>query len=199
MSDDVGRLVGEAVSAWLAATDEASYEQVTEALLAAYDLDEDALVTRGLAMLTSADVAERAVGCDVVGLVAEVREDWRATAATSVIELAGSEDDPDVLSSVARALGNCADVRAVPVLSRLAAHPDADIRFAVTVALPFVMDDDATGLAVDTLLVLASDYEDDIREWALFGVGSMGHVDSRAIRNALRAGLDDSCEEGQGT
>jgi hypothetical protein len=195
MPDDVERLVGEAVVAWRASTDEASYEQVTDALLTARDLDEDALATRGLAMLTSADVAERAVGCDAVGLVAEVREDWADTVATSVIELAGIEDEPDVLSSVARALGNCADVRAVPVLCRLAAHPDADIRFAVTGALPFVMYDDATGLAVDTLLELAGDSEHDIREWALFGVGSMGHVDSRAIREALRMGLEDPCEE----
>jgi HEAT repeat protein len=195
VSDDVERLVGEAVAVWRAATEVAGYEQVTSALVAACELDEDALVKRGLAMLTSTDVAERAVGCDAAGLVAEVRGDWQAAVATSVIDLANRDDDPDVLSSVAGALKRCADVRAVPVLVRLAAHPDADIRFAATSALPFVMDEDTTGLAVDTLLALVRDTEDDIREWALFGVGSMGHVDSNAIREALRAGLEDPCEE----
>jgi hypothetical protein len=195
MSDDVERLLREAIVAWQAATNESGYERVTDALLAARELDEDALATRGLAMLTSADVAERAVGCDSVGLIAEVRNDWRDIVTTSVLALAHRDDDANVLWSVAGALGRCADVRAVPVLCGLARHEDADIRYAVTGALPFVMDDDATRLAVDTLLVLAGDTEDDIREWALFGLGSMGHLDSKAIREALRAGLEDSCEE----
>lgn len=194
MADDVEHLVAEAVAAWRAATDEASYEQVTDALLAAREHDADTLVTRGLGMLTSVEVAERAVGCDSVGLVAEVREDWRDIVTTSVLELASRDVDTNVLWSVAAALGRCADVRAVQVLCDLAVHEDPDIRFAVAHALPFVMDDDASGQAVDTLLVLASDDEDDIREWGLFGVGSLGHVDSKAIREALRMGLEDPCE-----
>ena len=197
MSEVVEGLFGEAIVAWRDASDEASYQRVTDLLLAARDLDADALVTHGLAMLGSADVAERAVGCDAVGLVAEVRTDWQGTVATSVIELADTNDDANVAWSVAQALGRCGDVRAVPVLSRMAAHTDPDVRFAVTSALPFVMDNDATGLAVDTLLALAADAEDDIREWALFGLGSLGHVDSKAIRDALRRGLDDSCGDVQ--
>jgi len=126
--------------------------------------------------------------------VAEAREDWRDLVTTSVLELAARDDDANVLWSVAGALGRCADVRAVPVLCDLAGHEDADIRFAVTRALPFVMDDDPSGDAVDKLLELAGDAEDDIREWAMFGLGSLGFADSREIRLALRRGLDDPCE-----
>jgi hypothetical protein len=195
MPDDAERLVAEAVAAWQAATDDVSYERVTDALLAARDLNEDALATRGLAMLTAVDVAERAVGCDAVGLIAEVREDWRDAVVTSVLELADRDDNVDVLWSVVGALGRCADARAVPLLCQLAGHTDPDIRFGVAHALPFVMDDDPSGRAVDTLLALAGDAQDDIREWALFGIGSLGHIDSAAIRQALRLGLDDPCED----
>jgi hypothetical protein len=194
MSDDIEGLVGAAVVAWSAATDDVGYERVTDVLLAARELDPDALVRCALKMLSSAAAADRAVGCDAAGLVGEVREDWQEAVATAVLGLADGENDTDVLWSLVGALMRCPDVRAVPVLCHLATHADVDVRFGVAHALPFVMDDDLSGEAVETLLMMASDADDEVREWAIFGVGSMGHLDSRAIRRALRAGLDDPCE-----
>jgi HEAT repeat protein len=50
-------------------------------------------------------------------------------------------------------------------------------------------------LAVQTLLILTRDPDEDVRNWAVFGLGNLGDADSTEIRDALFARLNDSNEE----
>jgi hypothetical protein len=90
----------------------------------------------GTALLHSGDPAVRSAGCDLLGVAAGMHEGQREAAASALLALGESERDGDVRWSIARALGATADPRAVPLLARLADHPDPDVRFQVALSLP---------------------------------------------------------------
>ena len=50
-------------------------------------------------------------------------------------------------------------------------------------------------VAVQTLLPLTLDVDDDVRDWATFGIGALGKLDSPEIRDALVSRLNDSFED----
>ena len=64
---------------------------------------------------------------------------------------------------------------------------DAEVRLAVAHGLGL-----HAGVAgVATLMLLMGDVDDDVRDWATFGLGEMAEVDTEAVREALRARLAD--------
>jgi HEAT repeat protein len=71
-------------------------------------------------------------------------------------------------------------------------HPDAEIRFAVACALGAFANDPE---AIQVLIVLTRDADDDVRDWAVFGLGNLGDGDSVEIRDVLFCRLDDSNED----
>lgn len=80
------------------------------------------------------------------------------------------------------------------ILTSLAAHPSADVRYAVAVALP-----NSGGAMTSALLVLLmDDPDDDVRNWATFGLGSTAEDDSPQIREALLARTADAHDETRG-
>ena len=96
-----------------------------------------------------------------------------------------------VLSEVCVALGHLDDERAVPAVLALSGHPDAGVRFAVA----FALGGHKTCEAIDGLIALSSDTDDDVRNWSVFGIAQLIDADTPAIRAALRARLDDPSEE----
>ncbi|MGH2719681.1 MAG: HEAT repeat domain-containing protein, partial [Actinomycetota bacterium] len=66
-------------------------------------------------------------------------------------------------------------------------HPDERLRFAVACALPSCCSDDDTppDIAVDALLGLMEDDDEDVRDGATFGLGSQLDADSSVARDAL--------------
>jgi HEAT repeat protein len=130
--------------------------------------------------------AVRAVACDVLTFAAEkfgIDED----AATELIAVAEAEHDSDVLWSIVRALGATTDGRAAPVLIHLAHHPDPDIRFQVAMALPLVAPTADLRPITATLIELSNDVDEEIRDWATFGLGAQLTVDGLDVRSALWA------------
>jgi HEAT repeat protein len=92
------------------------------------------------------------------------------------------------LNSAVAALGHLDDARAVPLIAGFHTHPAAEIRFSVACALgPFPNDP----LSVETLLTLMKDTDDEVRDWATFGLGVLGDQDSLEIRDALHRKLKD--------
>ncbi|HEV2177211.1 MAG TPA: HEAT repeat domain-containing protein [Terriglobia bacterium] len=90
------------------------------------------------------------------------------------------------------ALGHLDNPLAIPLITEYRTHPSADIRFHVACALgSFPNDPRSAG----TLLVLAQDADEDVRDWATFGLGSLGDLDSPEIRDALFRRLSDSNED----
>jgi len=98
------------------------------------------------------------------------------------------DDAPSVLSSAAVGLGYRGDPRAVEPLSKLADHPDAEVRHGVVFGLLGYEDP----LAIESLIKLSRDEDEDVRDWATFGLGSQIEVDTPEIRQALADRLEDS-------
>jgi len=93
-----------------------------------------------------------------------------------------------VAQAAAWALAHLRGEVAVQVLIQLETHPDADIRRAVATGLAGSNDPEATL----TLLRLMEDAEDEVRNWATFGLGMRPIPDSPEIREAFRRRLADS-------
>jgi HEAT repeat protein len=92
-----------------------------------------------------------------------------------------------VLESLGFAFAHLDEPRGVGPMSAFADHPDERVRSAVVHALLGRTDD----VAVRTLLALSTDVDDEVRDWATFGLGALLRLDTPAIRDALVARLED--------
>jgi HEAT repeat protein len=70
---------------------------------------------------------------------------------------------------------------------KLVAHDDPDVRFGVAFALGGRTEPEA----IAALIWLTDDEEDEVRDWATFGLGRIGGCDTPEIRYAFRQRLDD--------
>ena len=137
--------------------------------------------------LTSDDPRTREVAADVLGSVASVDRPSAAAIADVLIRRLEVEQDAGVLDSVITALGHACDSRARAGVLKHAEHPDENVRFAVAWSLPALdLDDDS--LAV--LRRLSADPDEDVRDWATFGLAESEARDP-ATTEALAARTDD--------
>jgi HEAT repeat protein len=68
------------------------------------------------------------------------------------------------------------------------ANSDPDVRLAVATGMPGSPREDA----ITTLIELMDDVNDNVRDWATFGLGTQSDLDTSVIREALRKRLSDS-------
>jgi HEAT repeat protein len=116
---------------------------------------------------------------------------FRAEAYALITKMLEKEQDCLVLDSAIKGLGHLRDPSAAPLILRYQDHPDGDVRFAVAFALGCFPND---AQSVRGLLKLTSDSDADVRDWAVFGLGVLGDVDSPEIREALFRCLDDASQ-----
>lgn len=103
------------------------------------------------------------------------------------------DEDSLVVNSAAWALAHLGDERAVAALIEMRNCPDAGVRWAVARGVA----GSERPEAINTLIELMDDSNDDVRNWATFGLGAMftekdatgrlGRMDSGEIREALRS------------
>jgi HEAT repeat protein len=105
------------------------------------------------------------------------------------------EKDPLPLLSAVHALGHIGNPLAVPLVVKHRIHPSADVRFAVAFALGNFANDER---CVETLLALMRDIDEDVRDWATFGLGVQGNLDSDEIRKGLADRLTDTDRDVRG-
>jgi HEAT repeat protein len=86
------------------------------------------------------------------------------------------------LMSSIYALGHLGNPAVSPMIAKYVTRPDCDIRFAVTYALRCFPNEPAH---VACLLQLMQDSHNDVRDWATFGLGVQGDIDSPEIHEAL--------------
>jgi HEAT repeat protein len=141
---------------------------------------------------TSSEPLKRARGADVLAQIGRTVEhpqnSFPEDSYLVVSQLAMHEKDPLPLSSAIHALGHIGNSHALPLMIQNCSHEDGKVRFAVACALGNFADDPRT---VQALIVLMEDRDDDVRDWATFGLGVLGHTDSPEIRVALLKRAND--------
>ena len=150
--------------------------------------------------LSAPEPVGRTVGADVLS---QLRNQEGGTfveqSVNALVAAAEVEQEPSVLRSIAFALGHRASPSGRRMLFSLAQHPSERVRFAVATGLWAVaikdgdaVDDDPEAVSVH--LDLMRDPDNEVRNWAAFGLGTQLSADTPAIRAALRERLDDPDE-----
>jgi HEAT repeat protein len=101
------------------------------------------------------------------------------------------DENARVVSSAAWALSHIGGDAAISALIEMRNKSDSDVRWAVTCVLHGSQREDA----IATLIELMDDTDDNVRDWATFGLGTQCDVDSPQIRDALRMRLNDGFKE----
>jgi HEAT repeat protein len=137
----------------------------------------------------SADPKTRARAIDVLAQLGAGEPDERRPFLAGCVDRAIAalgDSDPLVVHSAAWALAHLKTDAAVTALLPLKGHDDPDIRHAVALGMVVNRPD-----VVQVLLELMRDADDNVRDWATFGLALMPECDSAEIRAALRERLHD--------
>lgn len=147
----------------------------------------------------------REMACCVLGRVLErppvEGESWPAALPDGVprlLELLQTDPNDEVRAGAAAGLGHQEAIAALPALCRAALDPSEDVRFDVAAALgcfgAWNWEDPEAAIHQDlvcqTLLRLMDDPDDDVRDWATFGMHQGGH-DTPEVRARFWKALDD--------
>jgi HEAT repeat protein len=151
---------------------------------------------RAAAWCKSDDPLMRGRGLDVLAQLGKTADhpvhSFPEDAYGVISELLQREKDLRPIESAIYALGHLDNIAAVPLIAAFHGHASADIRFSVACSLGSFPNDD---LSVETLLLLMEDSDEDVRDWATFGLGVQGDQDSPKIREALYCRLSDPNED----
>jgi len=136
---------------------------------------------------------ERAVGALVLTqhVIAPAQRYRTEECRDRLLPLLPIERDPAPLAAIIHGIGvlmrDLDDDRVSGLLAPFADHSTGDIRFSVACALGWLNDD----VAIRTLIALSADTDSDVRDWATFGLGTLGDNDTPEVRDALVANLND--------
>jgi HEAT repeat protein len=102
--------------------------------------------------------------------------------------------DSKVLNSALVAIGHTQDTNSTEGLDyiiKLETHPDANVRLGVVLAL-WGHEDSSS---INSMLSLTRDKDDNVRDWATTGIGSIIDADTPEIRHALWERVETEVEE----
>ena len=141
----------------------------------------------------STDAGDRATGANILGQLGWGEQHFREESIQILLPLL-DDQDPLVINCAAGALGYRVATSAIPGLLRHVPHSSSLVRFGVALGLSAFEDPGA----VEGLIILASDKDRDVRDWAVFGLGTQLDADSEEVRDTLRHALDDLDDEIRG-
>ena len=145
-----------------------------------------------VALLGSDHTVERTVGCNLLGALCNPDEEgWGPEVASAVVRMAETEGVPEVLWSVAEALRFAEDHRGLATLIGLAGHGDSRVRSQVAAALPSCEEGGDPELLARALMGLMEDPDEEVRDYATFGLGTLTHIDGPEVREAFVRRLSD--------
>lgn len=142
----------------------------------------------------SADAHERFVGASVLAQLGAPETPFARERFEVLRELISIEKQASVLGAAATAFGQLNNPRVFPILLHLKQHPHPEVRFGVVTGLLSSKAPEAIQILID----LSTDQNNDIRNWATFGLGSLIDVDTPAIREALLGRVKDDVAEIRG-
>jgi HEAT repeat protein len=184
-------------------------ELFAEALNGEYDDDSSWHAVHALQDIGSREVLEtasdwcrsdeplkRARGADVLAQLGKTADhpenNFPEESFSAVVAMAENEKHIQPHASAIQALGHIGDPRAIPLLVRYSTHPESEIRFAVACAGGRFANEPPI---VATLLELMRDSDEDVRDWATFGLGTLSEVDTPEIRDAFADLHNDSSSD----
>ena len=151
---------------------------------------------RAVDLCKSADPLSRERGADVIAQLGKTVDhqsnSFPEESYCVITDLVERETEPQPLAAGIAALGHLDNPLAVPLITSFSSHPSPEVRFDVAFALGCFPNDP---LSAETLLRLTQDTDEDVRDWATFGLGVLGNTDSDEIREALVRRLTDSDED----
>jgi HEAT repeat protein/8-oxo-dGTP pyrophosphatase MutT (NUDIX family) len=154
------------------------------------------VLERGTELCKSNDPLYRARGASVLAQLGKTADhpsnNFPDESYAVVTDLVRQETHPQPLAAGIAALGHLGNSAAVPLIAGFQSHPDPNVRFDVAFALGCFPDDP---LGSETLLRLTQDSDEDVRDWATFGLGTLSDADSNEIREALVRRLLDTNED----
>lgn len=139
----------------------------------------------------SAVPLERARGLNVLAQLGASRPDSERphTAERVAIAIEHLRDQDElVVCAASWALAHIGGEASISALTPMRTHANPDVRLAVANGLSGSERPDA----IATLMELMDDNNDNVRDWATFGLGTQCDVDTPEIRVALRKRLGDS-------
>jgi HEAT repeat protein len=142
------------------------------------------------------DAGDRVAGWEVVELLCDGHPEHVADSLVAIkpfLSRSGTPDDT-ALGRI-RALHKMGTVEVLAAVLGDAASPDARLRLAVAQAIPSCWGDPVEPRAIDSLVLLSSDTDGDVRDWATFGLGTLLDVDTPEVRDALVARLRDEHDD----
>jgi hypothetical protein len=143
----------------------------------------------------SADGHERAVAAGILAEFGIPERTMPDQCVAALLEMLESETHPDALSSICSAFNYYDKTdNIVTAIVKFAKHMDDDVRHGVVIGLMFAPQDKA----IETLIELSRDPNEDVRDWATFAIGQIydtseepERFDTPTIREALFARVDD--------
>ncbi|CAN5467319.1 hypothetical protein BH10PLA2_BH10PLA2_14490 [soil metagenome] len=137
---------------------------------------------------------EKRLGANILGQLGIPKRTYPVETVHLLVQLLETEKNECVLQAICSALGHFHDARAISAVSRLRTHSSANVRFSVVFGVLGHPDT----LAIATLIELSRDQDDDVRNWATFGIGRQIDVDTPQIRAALLERVVDEDEDTRG-
>jgi len=151
---------------------------------------------RAADLCKSTDPLSRARGADVLGQLGKTADHisnaFPEESYSVITDLVQRETEPQPLAAGIAALGYLDNPRAIPLIASFSSHPSGEVRFGAAFALGCFPNDPHSA---ETLVRLMQDKDEDVRDWATFGLGVLGNVDFDEIREALVRRLTDSDED----
>jgi hypothetical protein len=150
--------------------------------------------------LADGDETEQRVAADILSQLGCLEgQPFKRVALAVLARMSTTASDPDLISSIVMALGFQYDEAGIPEIVRHVDHEETFVRDAVTHALgkSFVGADgwiSALHPGVEALMRLTTDDDDEVRNWATFGLAQL-QVDGEAVRLCLRDRLGDPHQE----
>jgi HEAT repeat protein len=147
--------------------------------------------------LAGGDAFERTLAATVLARIAfamhlspQPNDDLTASALVNILlRMLETESEENVLKALVSSLSRHQemDERIPPLVKGFYRHPNVNIRWCLAVGL----DNYETPEAIEMLIALTADEDEEIRNWATSNLETQAHLDSPPIRAALLARLND--------
>lgn len=149
---------------------------------------DDEILDQCVELCTVGDEDERWLAANVLGENG-IRDGANADRRKAIAQLKKmlKDKDEDVISIAVRGLGNLDAEGALGNLKSLEHHESQQVRHALAHALGGCQSDKA----IRMLIRLSRDDDGDVRDWATFGLGAQTDRNTKAIREALLARIND--------